>query len=192
MPEVCPGERMLKVSMLWARYTAKSFFFFFFNEKLSRIMRKGPGRHDTWFRIICIWNHLLKLAAVVGLSFNGRFLRFQLFFFRTFITSIMLLGEWSGQKNLKLKRDKICRSGPFRMTRPRYEWPDKQNLVYFNGFVQFSSGTNFVGVRSEALSASAKIFQCAPHRVGISFFNNFSFFKHQETVNILCLDFSEI
>ena len=30
-------------------------------------------------------------------------------YFRTFITSIMLFGEWSGQKSLKLKMDKICR-----------------------------------------------------------------------------------
>ena len=55
--------------------------------------------------------------------------------------------------------DKIGISGPFRMTQPRYEWPDKQNLAYFNGFVQFLSGKNFVGVASEVLSASAKICQ---------------------------------
>ena len=30
----------------------------------------------------------------------------------------MLFGEWSGQKSLKLKIDKICRPGPFRMTGP--------------------------------------------------------------------------
>ena len=39
-------------------------------------------------------------------------------YFRTFITSIMLSGEWSGQKSLKLKMDKICRPRPFRMPRP--------------------------------------------------------------------------
>ena len=145
--------------------------------------------------MISINLHLKSSAKTGGSSwalFQGAILTVSIVFFRTFITSIMLFGELSGQKNLKLKMDKICRSGPFRMTRPRYECPEKQNLVYFNGFVQFLSGTNFVGVVSEALSASAKIFQSTPHRVGISFFNNFSFFKHQETVNILCLDFSEI
>lgn len=86
--------------------------------------------------------------------------------------------------------DKVGISGPFRMTQPRYEWPDKQNLVYFNGFVQFLSGKNFVGVASEVLSASAKICQLRHIAPGLSFFNNFSFFKRQETVP--CLDFSEI
>ena len=32
----------------------------------------------------------------------------------------MLFGESSGQKSLKLKMDKMCRPGPFRMTRPNY------------------------------------------------------------------------
>ena len=40
------------------------------------------------------------------------------FYFRIFISSIMLFGEWSGQKSLKLKIDKICRPGPSRMTGP--------------------------------------------------------------------------
>ena len=39
-------------------------------------------------------------------------------YFRTFITSIMLFGEWSWQKSLKLNMDKICRPGPFRKMRP--------------------------------------------------------------------------
>ena len=42
-------------------------------------------------------------------------------YFRTFITSIMFFWEWSGQKCLKLKMDKICRPGPFRMTRPTWK-----------------------------------------------------------------------
>ena len=52
----------------------KSFF------QMGCVMRKGPGRHDTWFRVICIWNHLLKMAAVIGFSFKERFLRFRLLF----------------------------------------------------------------------------------------------------------------
>ena len=31
----------------------------------------------------------------------------------------MLFGEQSGQKGLKLKMDKICRTGPFRITQPK-------------------------------------------------------------------------
>ena len=47
---------------------------------LGCVLRKGPGRHDTWFRVISIWNHLLKMAGVIGFSFKERFLRFQLLF----------------------------------------------------------------------------------------------------------------
>ena len=89
----------------------------FADYNVGRVIRKGRGRHDTWFRVICIWNHLLKMAAVIGFSFKERFLRFQLLF-PDFYPSIILFGEWSGQKSLKLKMDKICRPGPFRMTRP--------------------------------------------------------------------------
>ena len=39
-----------------------------------------PGRHDTCIRVLGIWNHLLKMAAVIGFSFKERFLRFQLLF----------------------------------------------------------------------------------------------------------------
>ena len=34
--------------------------------QMGCVMRKGPGQHDTWLRVICIWNHLLKMAAVIG------------------------------------------------------------------------------------------------------------------------------
>ena len=43
---------------------------------LGCVMRKGHRRHDMWFRVICIWNHLLKMAAVIGFSFKEQFLRF--------------------------------------------------------------------------------------------------------------------
>ena len=90
--------------------------------QMTRVMRKGPGRHDTWFRVICIWNlrqNKSKMAeALRYVHSRSDFYGFNCYF-RTLITSIMLFGEWSGQKCLKLKMDKICRPGPFRMTRPK-------------------------------------------------------------------------
>ena len=84
-------------------------------------MQKGPGWHDMWFRVICIWNlrqNKSKMAEALRYAHSrSDFYGFN-WYFRTFITSIMLFGEWSGQKCLKLKMDKICRPGPFHMTRP--------------------------------------------------------------------------
>ena len=86
---------------------------------MGRVMQKGPGQHDMWFRVICIWNLRQNGGSLMVRTFKERFLQFQYYYFRTFITSIMLFGEWSGQKSLKLKMDKICRPGPFCMTRPK-------------------------------------------------------------------------
>ena len=73
---------------------------------------KGPGRHDTWFRVICIWNHLLKMAAVIGFSFKERFLRFQLLFpdFYHFHHVIWRV-KWA--KRLKTEKGQNMSSGPF-------------------------------------------------------------------------------
>ena len=84
---------------------------------MGRVMGKGPRRHDTWFQVIWIWNHLLKMEAVIGSHLRSDSYSFNCYF-QTCITSIMLFGEWSGQKSLKLKVDKICHPGPFCMTRP--------------------------------------------------------------------------
>ena len=83
---------------------------------MGRVMRKGPGRHDKWSRVIGIWNlrqNKSKMAeALRYIHSRSDFYGFNCYF-RTFITSITLFGEWSGQKSLKLKMDKICRPGPF-------------------------------------------------------------------------------
>ena len=80
--------------------------------KMGRVMRKGPGRHDTWFRVICIWNHLLKMAAVIGFSFKERFLRFQLLFPDFYHFHQVIWGmKWS--KKLKPKNGQNMSSGPY-------------------------------------------------------------------------------
>ena len=95
------------------------------------VMRKGPGRYDTWFRVICIWNlrqNKSKIAeALWYVHSRSDFYDFNYCYFQTFIASITLFGEWSGQKCLKLKMDKICRPGPFCMTRPKCQSKEKKN-----------------------------------------------------------------
>ena len=63
--------------------------------------------------------HSLRMAAVIGFSFKERFLRFQLLFpdFYHFHHVIWRM-KWA--KTLKLNMNKICRPGPFRMTRPKF------------------------------------------------------------------------
>jgi len=80
--------------------------------KVGRVMRKGPGRHDTWFRVICIWNNLLRTTAVLGFSFKRRFLRFQLLFpdFYHFHHVVWRM-KWA--KTLKSKNGQNMSSGPF-------------------------------------------------------------------------------
>ena len=96
--------------------------YFYKNEKYDPQVQPGP-RHakrarTTWHVISS--NLHLKSSAKNGGS-NWVLIQGAIFtvcfncYFRTFITSIMLFGEWSGQK-LKLKMDKICRPGPFRIT----------------------------------------------------------------------------
>ena len=90
---------------------------------MGHIMWKGPGQHDTPFQVICIWklrqNKSKMAEALRYVHSRSDFYGFNCYF-RTFITSIMLFGEWSGQKCLKLKMDKICHPGPFRMTQPTW------------------------------------------------------------------------
>ena len=75
-------------------------------------MRKGPGRHDTWFRVICIWNHLLKMAPVIGFSFKEWFLRFQLLFLNFYnFHHVIWRMKWA--KKLKTKNGQNMWSGPF-------------------------------------------------------------------------------
>ena len=38
---------------------------------MGHVMRKGPRRHDTWFRVICIFNHLLKMVGVIWVLIQG-------------------------------------------------------------------------------------------------------------------------
>ena len=54
-----------------------------------------------------------------------------------------------------------------------YYWQDKQNFVYLNDFVQFLSGTNFVGGAFEVLSASAKICRDKRHLWNVGDDRNF-------------------
>ena len=88
---------------------------------LGRVMRKGPGRHDKWFRVICIWNHLVKMAAITG--FKEYFYGFNCYF-QTFITSIMLFRRWSGQKSFKLKLEKY-------VVRALFAWRGPNILLFF-------------------------------------------------------------
>ena len=59
------------------------------------------------FEIIC-----LKWRQLLGSHSRSDFYSFDCYLW-TFITSIMLFGEWSWQKSLKLKLDKNMSSGPF-------------------------------------------------------------------------------
>ena len=81
---------------------------------MGRVMRKGPGRHDMWFRVICSWNHLSAKNGIssIGFSLKERFLWFQLLFldfyhFHHVIWRIM----WA--KKLKTKNGQNMSSGPF-------------------------------------------------------------------------------
>ena len=79
---------------------------------LGRVMQKGPGRHDTWFQVICIWNHMWKMAAVVGFSFKERFLRFQLLFPDFYHFHHVIWGmKWA--RKLKTKNAQNMLSWPF-------------------------------------------------------------------------------
>ena len=79
---------------------------------LGRVMRKRRGRHDTCFRVICIWNHLLKMAAVIGFSFKERFLRFWLLFSDFYHFHHVIWGMKLAKK-LKTKNGQNMSSGAF-------------------------------------------------------------------------------
>ena len=79
---------------------------------MGRVMRKGSGRHDMWFWVICIWNHLLKMAAVIGFSFKERFSSFQLLFPDFYHFHHVIWGmKWA--KKLKTKNGQNMSSRPF-------------------------------------------------------------------------------
>ena len=80
--------------------------------KLGRVMRKGPGRHDTWFRVTSIWSHLLKMAAVIEFSFKERFLWFRLLFPDFYHFHLVIWGMKLAKK-LKTKNGQNMSSGPF-------------------------------------------------------------------------------
>ena len=61
---------------------------------------------------------MLKMAAVIGFSFKERFLRFRLLCPDFYHFHHVIWGIKLAKKSLKLKMDKICRAGPFRMMRP--------------------------------------------------------------------------
>ena len=106
-------------------------------------MRKGPGRRDTWFRVICMWNLLLKVAAVIGFSFKERFLRFQLLF-PDFYHFHHVIWRMELAKKLKTKNGQNMSSGPFSryadqftiFWRKRYAFvTSTQNHRNFVGFI---------------------------------------------------------
>ena len=79
--------------------------------EMGCVRRKGPGRHDTWFWVICIWNHRLKMATVIGFSFKERPLRFQLLFPHFYHFHHVIWGmKWA--KKLKTKNGQNMSSGP--------------------------------------------------------------------------------
>ena len=79
---------------------------------LRRVMRKGPGRHDTWFRVICIWNLRQDGGSLMVRTFKGRFLRFQLLFPDFYHFHHVIWGmKWA--KMLKTKNGQDMSSGPF-------------------------------------------------------------------------------
>ena len=72
-------------------------------------MRKGPRRHDTWFRVICIWNLRQNGGNLRVHAFKERFLRFQLLFPDFYHLSDKI--KWA--KKLKTKNGQNMSSGPF-------------------------------------------------------------------------------
>ena len=75
-------------------------------------MRNELGRHETWFQVTCIWNHLLKTAAVIGFSFKEQLLGFPLLFLDFHHFHHVIWGmKWA--KKLKTKNGQNMSSGPF-------------------------------------------------------------------------------
>ena len=92
----------------WARKTVLCFPCL----HLGRVMRKGPGRHDTWFRVICIWNLRQDGRSLMVRTFKERFLRFQLLFPGFYHFHHVIWGmKWA--KKLKTKNGQNMSSEPF-------------------------------------------------------------------------------
>ena len=80
--------------------------------QMDRVMRKGPGRHDTWFRVICIWNLRQDGGKLMVRTFKERFLRFQLSFPDFYHFHHVIWGmKWA--KKLKTKNGQNMSSEPF-------------------------------------------------------------------------------
>ena len=78
---------------------------------MGRVMRNGPGRHDTWFRVICIWNLRQDGGSLTVRTFKERFLRFQLLFPDFYHFHHVIWGmKWA--KKLKTKNGQNMSSGP--------------------------------------------------------------------------------
>ena len=85
-------------------------------------MRKGPGRHDTWFRVICITKQIQDGGSLTVRTFKERFLRFQLLFPDFYHFHHVIWGmKWA--KKLKTKNRQNMSSGPFSH--------DAAQIIYF-------------------------------------------------------------
>ena len=85
-----------------------------FMMKLMWKFFKITGQHDTWFRVICIWNHLLKMAAVIGFSFKEWFFRCQLLFLDFYHFHHVIWGmKWAKRLKTKNGQKFNMSSGPF-------------------------------------------------------------------------------
>ena len=79
---------------------------------MGRVMRKGTGRHDTCFRVICIWNLRQDGGSLMVGTFKEPFLRFQLLFPDFYHFHHVIWGmKWA--KKLKTKNGQNMSSGPF-------------------------------------------------------------------------------
>ena len=90
-------------------------------------LRKGPGRHDKWFRVICIWNLRQDGGSLMVRTFKERFLRFQLLFPDFYHFHHVIWGmKWA--KKLKTKNGQNMSSGPFSHDAAQF-WTYLINLV---------------------------------------------------------------
>ena len=110
----------------------------------------------------------------MGSHWRSNFYGFNCYF-RTFITSIMLFGEWSGQKSLKLKMDKICRMGPFRTMRPT--WNSCTNDKDDNNDVRLSLKYKILGCNNKKMEPDGYL-----HTWYMSFLNWCSLDIHIRTI----------
>ena len=109
---------------------------------LGRIMQKGPGRHDTWFRVICIWNlrqNKSKMAETLRyVHTRSDFYGFQLLFPDFYHFHHVIWGmKWA--KKLKTKNGQNMSSGPFSHDAAHFvsvtnliKWGDRGGLPEFS------------------------------------------------------------